>query len=73
MKIAVSSYQVRPGCWSGTSLFEILDPPLFSAQKADAVLKRLRDNYIHTVYVPPNCTGYLQPMDINVNKTVKEF
>ena len=45
----------------------------FSAQKTDAVLKRLRDNYIHTVYVPPNCTGYLQPMDISVNKSVKEF
>ena len=32
MKIAVPSYQVRSGympvCWSGTSLFEILDPPL---------------------------------------------
>ena len=34
MKIAVPSYQVRSGympvCWSGTSLFEILDPPLIS-------------------------------------------
>ena len=45
----------------------------FSAQKTDGVLKQLRDNYIHTVYVPPNCTGYLQPMDISVNKTIKEF
>ena len=34
MKIAVPSYQVRSGympvCWSGTSLFEILDPPLIT-------------------------------------------
>ena len=29
----------------------------FSAQKTDAVLKHLKDNYIHTVYVPPNCMG----------------
>ena len=37
MKIAVPSYQVRSGympvCWSGTSLFEILDPPLISMIK----------------------------------------
>jgi len=33
----------------------------------------LEDSNIHLVTVPGNCTDRLQPMDLNVNKSVKEF
>ena len=46
MKIAVPSYQVRSGympvCWSGTSLFEILDPPLQMKQSNPELFDQLR-------------------------------
>ena len=33
----------------------------------------LEENNIHVVSIPPNCTNRLQPMDLSVNKSVKEF
>lgn len=33
----------------------------------------LEENNIHVVKVPANCTDRLQPMDLSVNKSVKEF
>jgi len=37
------------------------------------ILKLLEDNYIDIVFVLANCTGELQPMDLSVNKSVKDF
>ena len=37
------------------------------------MLALLQDNNIHYVIVPPNCTDRLQPLDISVNKSAKEF
>ena len=37
------------------------------------MLQLLGDNNIDTVFVPANCTGELQPMDLSVNKLVKDF
>ena len=45
----------------------------FTAQCTDRVLQLLEDNNIDTVFVPANCTGELQPMDLSVNKSVKTF
>lgn len=41
----------------------------FKAQCTDRVLQLLEDNNIDTVFVPANCTGELQPMDLSMNKT----
>ena len=45
----------------------------FNGQTTDAVLKLLQDNHIMYIIVPPNTTDRLQPMDLSVNKTAKEF
>jgi len=42
----------------------------FSAQCTDALFE---SHGIDTVYVPANCTGELQPMNISVNKPVKTY
>ena len=33
----------------------------------------LEDNNVDVVYVPTNCTDCLQPLDLSVNKPVKDF
>ena len=45
----------------------------FSARCTDDVLKLLELPKIDTVFVPSNCTGELQPMDLNINKPVKDM
>ena len=45
----------------------------FKAQCTDSVIKVLRDNKIHILMVPASCTDRLQPLDVSVNKAVKEF
>lgn len=45
----------------------------FKGQLTDAVHSLLDSNHIYVVKVPPNCTGRLQPMDLAVNKSVKDF
>ena len=45
----------------------------FKAQCTDRILQLLENNNIDTVFVPPNCTGELQPLDLSVNKSVKDF
>jgi len=45
----------------------------FSAQCTDDIIALFKSYGIDTVYVPANCTGELQPMDISVNKPVKTF
>ena len=45
----------------------------FKAQCTDSVIKVLQDNKIHILMVPPSCTDRLQPLDVSVNKAVKEF
>ena len=41
------------------------------AQCTTAVLTLLDQNNINVVLIPPNCTDRLQPLDISVNKSVK--
>ena len=45
----------------------------FKGQCTEVVLKTLKENNIDVLLVPANCTDRLQPLDISVNKAVKEF
>ena len=45
----------------------------FKGQCTEAVLKMLEENHIDILLVPANCTDRLQPLDISVNKAVKDF
>ena len=46
---------------------------VFKGQQTEGVLKILEENNILVVSVPANCTDRLQPMDLSVNKSMKEF
>ena len=45
----------------------------FRAQCTSDVVKLLDHHGIDIVYVPANCTGELQPLDLSVNKSIKDF
>ena len=45
----------------------------FRGQCTDKFLSLLKDNGIYILIVPANCTDRLQPLDVSVNKTAKEF
>ena len=44
----------------------------FRGQLTDSFLKCLATNNVIIVEVPPNCTGNLQPLDLSVNKAIKD-
>lgn len=45
----------------------------FTGQTTNDILKILDDNNLYYVIIPPNTTDKLQPMDLSVNKSAKEF
>ena len=45
----------------------------FRGQCTPHILSLLESNNIHIAVVPANCTDRLQPLDVSVNKAVKEF
>jgi len=45
----------------------------FKAQLTEEVLKVLEVNNFDVAYIPANCTDCLQPLDLSVNKPVKDF
>ena len=45
----------------------------FKAQCTSDVLQILRENHIDTLLIPASCTDQLQPLDVSVNKSAKEF
>ena len=53
------------------SALVILDE--FKGQTTDAVLSLLGQNNIEYILVPPNYTDRLQPLDVSINKPVKDF
>ena len=44
----------------------------FKGQLTDEVLQLLKDSFT-VVFVLPNCTDQLQPLDLSVNKSAKDF
>jgi len=45
----------------------------FKGQLTDDVLQLLEESFIDVVFVPLNCTDQLQPLDLNVNKSAKDY
>lgn len=45
----------------------------FKGQVVESVTACLEENNIHTCLLPPNTTDELQPMDLSVNKSAKDF
>lgn len=45
----------------------------FKGQCTEQILSLLANNNILIAVVPGNCTDRLQPLDVSVNKAVKEF
>ena len=46
---------------------------VFKGQMTEAEFSLLEENNIIAVTIPPNCTDRLQPLDMSVNKPVKEI
>ena len=44
---------------------------VFAAHCCTSVLKKLEESHIHQVFIPANCTGELQPLDVCVNQDFK--
>ena len=44
----------------------------FKGQMTDKFISRLEENNIHFVKVPANCTDRLQPLDLSINKPLKD-
>ena len=66
-----SSYRNELKLSSDQPALAIFD--VFKGQQTEDVTKLLEENNIHVVSVPANCTDRLQPMDLSVNKSVKEY
>ena len=45
----------------------------FTGQKTTQVLEKLEENNIMVVFVPGGTTDRLQPLDLSVNKSAKDF
>ena len=45
----------------------------FKAQLTAQVLELQRNNHVETIFVLPNCTDQLQPLDLSINKPAKDF
>ncbi len=46
---------------------------VFMSHRCDSVLKKLKENNIHQVFIPAGCTGELQPLDISFNEEFKSL
>ena len=49
---------------------DIMD--IFAAHRCQSVLDYLEANHIKPLFVPPGCTGELQPLDVSVNDMFKK-
>ena len=54
-----------------TSQKSLLIYDVFAAHRVEPVLHNLEENNILVIFVPPNCTDSLQPLDVSINKPFK--
>ena len=75
IEFVIIPYVAKKGCElklsSSHSALAIFD--VFKGQQTEEIQKLLEENHIIPVSVPANCTDRLQPMDLSINKSVKEF
>ena len=45
---------------------------VFRAHRTEPVLEKLKMENIEVVFIPPNCTSELQPLDLSLNKPLKD-
>ena len=45
---------------------------VFAAHRCDSVLQALEKHHIKCCFIPPSCTGELQPLDLTVNQVFKQ-
>ena len=45
----------------------------FNGQCTENLLKRIDSHHIYVILIPANCTDRLQPLDLSVNKSVKDY
>jgi len=45
----------------------------FRAQCTSSLLTLLDNHNIYITLIPPNCTEWLQPLDLSINKPAKDF
>ena len=45
---------------------------VFKGQTTDDVFQMLRSNHIFVISIPANCMDKLQPMDLGINKILKQ-
>ena len=57
-----------PESFPALAIFDV-----FKGQTTEAVYQLLEENNIYVVSIPANCTDRLQPMDLSVNKCIKDF
>lgn len=59
------------GLSSSYPALALFDP--FKGQTTEKVFRLLEKHNIHFMLIPENCTDRLQPLDVVVNKPVKDF
>lgn len=45
---------------------------VFAAHRCESVLKALENHHIKCCFIPPDCKGELQPLDLTVNQVFKQ-
>jgi hypothetical protein len=46
---------------------------VFAAHRTEAVREKIAENNLKLVYVPPSCTGELQPLDVSIDDPFKKL
>ncbi|XP_011410069.1 PREDICTED: uncharacterized protein LOC105316685 [Amphimedon queenslandica] len=67
----VENIRDRLGVSREKSALAIIDQ--FKSQITQAITQALEENKIHSVLVPATCTDRLQPLDLSINKSAKNF
>ena len=64
--------QKRKELWLNESFPALALFDVFKGQTTESIYQLLEDNHVYVVSIPANCTHKLQPMDLSVNKSIKD-